>query len=487
MSPLTVAMIQTATTLPLFLAALPAGALADILDRRRLLIFTQTWMLVSALGLGVTTLLGLTSPLILLAFTFFLSLGGAINGPAWQAIIPELVSREELSSAVTLGSVGYNIARAIGPALGGLVVALVGPGITFLVNAVSFFGVVAVLVRWRHTPQESTLPTEHLIGAMRTGIRYVRHAPEVQAIFVHAVFFPLFTSALWAFLPIVAREYLRLGPPGYGMLLGFFGGGALIGAALLPGVRSRFSLNFVAAATTILLALVIACMAMIPNPPVIMMVMIAGGMAWLTLLSVLMTAVQAVIPSWVRGRVVSVFMLVFFGGFAVGSVLWGGVALWAGIKPTLLGIAVLLAACVLLTRKHELPTGEDLDFTPAQYFPSFLAGQGPANEERPVLVVIDRRIDPDRKEEFLEAVRPLKMMRLRDGAIRWNLFRDVTEPDHYIESFIVESWVEYMRQHERCTVSDRAIEDRIAAFHVGDIPSTTQHFIAEPVPKSAGA
>jgi len=483
MSPLTVAMVQTATTLPLFLAALPAGALADILDRRRLLIFTQTWMLVSALGLGIITLLGLTSPAVLLAFTFFLSLGGAINGPAWQAVMPELVSREELSSAVTLGSVGYNIARAIGPALGGLVVALVGPGITFLVNAASFSGVVAVLVRWRRTPQESTLPAERLIGAMRTGIRYVRHAPEVQAIFVHAVFFSLFTSALWAFLPIIAREYLRLGPPGYGMLLGFFGGGALVGAALLPGVRSRFSLNLVAAATTILLALVIACLATILNPPAMLIVMTAGGMAWLTLLSVLMTAVQAVIPSWVRGRVVSVFMLVFFGGFAAGSALWGGVALWVGIKPTLLGVAALLAAGVLLTRRFELPTGEDLDLTPAQYFPSFLTIHGLANEERPVLVVIDRRINPERLEEFLEAARPLKMMRLRDGAIRWNLFRDVTEPGHYIESFIVESWVEYMRQHERFTVSDREIEDRIAAFHVGDTPSTTQHFIAELVPK----
>lgn len=327
------------------------------------------------------------------------------------------------------------------------------------------------------------MPAERLIGAMRTGIRYVRHAPEVQAIFVHAVFFSLFTSALWAFLPIIAREYLRLGPPGYGMLLGFFGGGALVGAALLPGVRSRFSLNLVAAATTILLALVIACLATILNPPAMLIVMTAGGMAWLTLLSVLMTAVQAVIPSWVRGRVVSVFMLVFFGGFAAGSALWGGVALWVGIKPTLLGVAALLAAGVLLTRRFELPTGEDLDLTPAQYFPSFLTIHGLANEERPVLVVIDRRINPERLEEFLEAARPLKMMRLRDGAIRWNLFRDVTEPGHYIESFIVESWVEYMRQHERFTVSDREIEDRIAAFHVGDTPSTTQHFIAELVPK----
>ena len=483
MSPFIVSLIQTATTLPIFLVALPAGALADIVDRRRLLLLTQAWMLLAALGLGIITLAGLASPIVLLIFVFVLSLGAAINGPAWQAIIPELVSREEMASAVTLGSVGFNIARAIGPALGGLIVSLVGPGFTFLLNAISFTGVVIVLKRWHRVPQESTLPAERLIGAMRTGLRYVRNAPKVQAVLIHTLIFSVFTCALWAFLPIVAREYLRLSAVGYGMLLGFFGAGALVGALLLPKIRVRFSLNNIVAGTTILMAVTMTCLAIIHSFPLILAVMAAGGMAWLILISVFSIAVQEVIPSWVRGRVLSVFMLVFFGGFAGGSMLWGALAVWTGIRQTLVGVSIFLLIGIILTQKYKLPTGEDLDLTPVQQLPSYLAAKGLTNEERPVLVVIDRRIDQPQEADFLESVRPLKMLRLRDGAIRWNLFRDVTDPTHFIESFIVESWIEYLRQHERSTVSDREIEERVDAFHLGGIPPETHHYIAEQVIK----
>ena len=483
MSPFIVSLIQTATTLPIFLVALPAGALADIVDRRRLLLLTQAWMLLAALGLGIITLAGLASPIVLLIFVFVLSLGAAINGPAWQAIIPELVSREEMASAVTLGSVGFNIARAIGPALGGLIVSLVGPGFTFLLNAISFTGVVIVLKRWHRVPQESTLPAERLIGAMRTGLRYVRNAPKVQAVLIHTLIFSVFTCALWAFLPIVAREYLRLSAVGYGMLLGFFGAGALVGALLLPIIRVRFSLNNIVAGTTILMAVTMTCLAIIHSFPLILAVMAAGGMAWLILISVFSIAVQEVIPSWVRGRVLSVFMLVFFGGFAGGSMLWGALAVWTGIRQTLVGVSIFLLIGIILTQKYKLPTGEDLDLTPVQQLPSYLAAKGLTNEERPVLVVIDRRIDQPQEADFLESVRPLKMLRLRDGAIRWNLFRDVTDPTHFIESFIVESWIEYLRQHERSTVSDREIEERVDAFHLGGIPPETHHYIAEQVIK----
>jgi len=483
MSPFIVSLIQTATTLPIFLVALPAGALADIVDRRRLLLLTQAWMLLAALGLGIITLAGLASPIVLLIFVFVLSLGAAINGPAWQAIIPELVSREEMASAVTLGSVGFNIARAIGPALGGLIVSLVGPGFTFLLNAISFTGVVIVLKRWHRVPQESTLPAERLIGAMRTGLRYVRNAPKVQAVLIHTLIFSVFTCALWAFLPIVAREYLRLSAVGYGMLLGFFGAGALVGALLLPIIRVRFSLNNIVACTTILMAVTMTCLAIIHSFPLILAVMAAGGMAWLILISVFSIAVQEVIPSWVRGRVLSVFMLVFFGGFAGGSMLWGALAVWTGIRQTLVGVSIFLLIGIILTQKYKLPTGEDLDLTPVQQLPSYLAAKGLTNEERPVLVVIDRRIDQPQEADFLESVRPLKMLRLRDGAIRWNLFRDVTDPTHFIESFIVESWIEYLRQHERSTVSDREIEERVDAFHLGGIPPETHHYIAEQVIK----
>lgn len=483
LSPFVVALVQTAATLPFFLVALPAGALADIIDRRQLLLITQVWMFLVALGLGITTLAGLVSPPFILCFAFLLSLGAAINGPAWQAIIPELVSREEMASAVTLGSVGFNIARAIGPALGGFVVSLIGPGFTFLLNAISFSGVFMVLKGWRRNPQSSTLPAERLSGAMRTGLRYVRNAPRVQAVLIHTLVFSVFTCALWAFLPIIAREFLRLGSVGYGMLLGFFGAGALVGASLLPKIRSQFSLNNIVAGTTVLMALILASLATVKSFPVILLVMAAGGMAWLTLISVFSIAVQAVIPSWVRGRVLSVFMLVFFGGFAGGSMLWGGLALWVGIRQTLLGVAMFLLLGIVMTKKYQLPQGEDIDLTPVQQLPAYLTVKGLTNEDRPVLVVIDRRIDQDQEKDFLESVRPLKMIRLRDGAIRWNLFRDVTDQNHFIESFIVESWVEYLRQHERYTVSDRHIVERVNTFHIGNGSPATHHYIAEPIIK----
>lgn len=483
MSPFTVSLIQTATTLPIFFVALPAGALADIVDRKRLLLFTQMWMLLVALCLGITTLAGYVSPPVLLFFVFILSLGAAINGPAWQAIIPELVSREEMPSAVTLGSVGFNIARAIGPALGGFVVSLVGPGFTFLLNAISFCGVVIVLTHWHRVPQESTLPTERLIGAMRTGLRYVRNAPRVQAVLVHTLVFSVFTCALWAFLPIVAREHLHVSSLGYGMLLGFFGSGALLGAYLIPRIKSKFSLNNIVIGTTMLMAFTIAGLATVRSFIMVLAIMTAGGIAWLILISVFSIAVQAVIPSWVRGRVLSVFMLVFFGGFAGGSMLWGFLAVMIGIPFTLGGVSILLLIAIVLIQKYKLPTGEDLDLTPVQQLPSYLDAKGITNEERPVLVVIERKIEYGHEDKFLEAVRPLKMLRLRDGAIRWNLFRDITDPSHFIESFIVESWIEYLRQHERFTVSDREIEGRVDAFSAHDVPPETHHYIAEQIVK----
>jgi MFS family permease len=267
------------------------------------------------------------------------------------------------------------------------------------------------------------------------------------------------------------------------MLLGFFGSGALVGAYMLPKIRSRFSLNNIVAGTTILMAFTIAGLATVRSFIVILGILAAGGMAWLILISVFSIAVQAVIPSWVRGRVLSVFMLVFFGGFAGGSMLWGALAVWVGIPHTLVGVAVLLLMGIVLTQKYELPTGEDLDLTPVQQLPSYLAAKGITSEERPVLVVINRKIDQGEEANFLETVRPLKMLRLRDGAIRWNLFRDVTDPSHFIESFIVESWIEYLRQHERSTVSDREIEARVDAFHVSDVPPETHHYIAEQIIK----
>jgi MFS family permease len=480
-TPFMVAVVQTASTLPFFLLALPSGALADILDRRRLLLAAQVWMLAASVILGILTLLGITTPTLLLALTFFLSLGAAINGPAWQAIIPEIVDRDNLPAAITLGSVGFNIARAVGPVFGGLVVAAVGPGATFLLNAVSFLGVVAVLRNWNRPQEKGTLPEERLLSAMRAGIRFIRHAPEVRAVFIHTASFSFFASALWAFLPIIAREYLKLSSLGYGMLLGFFGAGALLGAPLLPRFRNRLSLNVIAVITTALFAIAIACLAHLRHIPVLALAMVAGGAAWLILFASLIAAVQGLIPSWVRGRVLSVHMLIFFGGLAGGSALWGCLGTGIGIKATLSIAAISMILAIPATWPWKLSSGEGLDLTPSLHWPALFTADGLDLDEGPVLVVVEYHIDPARSREFSTAVKALKTIRRRDGAIRWNLFRDVTDRSHYFESFIVESWGEHLRQHERMTVSDTEIETRVMSFHIGKRAPRVMHFIAEPV------
>jgi MFS family permease len=481
-----VAMVQTAATLPFFLLALPSGALADIVDRRRLVMATQIWMFVFALLLGIVTLTGFTTPLLLLLFTFALGLGAAINGPAWQTIIPELVPQEELLGAVTLGSIAFNIARAAGPAIGGLIVGLAGPGFAFLLNAVSYSGVFLVIYHWKRATVESNLPTERFVSAMRTGIRYVRNAPAVRAVFVHMGVFAFFSGTLWIFLPIVAKRYLGLESTGYGVLLGLFGAGGLIGATLLPLVRNnRITLNLLAVITITLFAVPLFVLAHVRQVVVTGAAMALGGICWLILFSSLTAAVQSLIPSWVRGRVLSVFMLIFFGALAGGSVLWGAAANLIGIPWALSLSAACLLVSLTVTWRYRLSSGEGLDLTPSPHWPELTAPCSPELDDGPVLIIVERHIDPARSAEFLKAVGSLKGIRKRDGAMHWNIFRNTEEAGAYVESFIVESWGEYLRQRERMTVSDRGTEERANSFHIGSQPPALTHFIAEKVTKSS--
>lgn len=481
-TPFMVAMVQTASTFPFFLLALPAGALADIIDRRRLLLMTQVWMLIASIVLGVLTVFGMTTPLVLLALTFFLGLGAAVNGPSWQAVIPELVERDELPSAIALGSVGFNLARAVGPVIGGLIVAALGPGITFLLNGASFLGVVVVLKRWKRAQRMSTLKEERLVSAMRVGIRYIRNAPEVKSVLVHTMFLSFLCSPLWAFLPIVSKEYLGLGSSGFGALLGFFGFGALLGAPFLPVLRQRFSLNLIVLMATNIFALATAAMANLHSFVFLAIAMVVGGLAWLILISTLIAVVQSVIPAWVRGRVLSVHMLSFFGGLAGGSALFGFIAGWVGISSTLNVVAGCLVVATAITWNYKLKSGEGLDLRPSMHWPSLVVSCQPDFDEGPVLVVVEYHIDPEKASGFTDSMQALKKIRKRDGAIRWNLFHDLTDPGHYIESYIVESWGEHLRQHERITVADREIEKNALSFHLEKEPPKVMHFLAEPFP-----
>ncbi|MDW8365982.1 MAG: MFS transporter [Abditibacteriales bacterium] len=472
-----VALVQAASALPIFLLALLAGALADVVDRRRLLLFTQGWMLVAAAALGVLTLIGTITPWVLLALTFVLGIGAAMSAPAWQAIAPELVSRQELSAAVALRGVGFNLARAVGPALGGIVIAAAGAGITFLINAASFLGVMIVLCCWHRPPHESVLPAERVMGAMQAGVRYVRHAPALRAVLVRAGVFVVAGSALWALLPIVVRSELKLDVMGYGVLLGSLGVGTIAGAAFLPKVQRKLAVDWLVASATVLFAAVMLTLAYVRHFAWLCAVMIVGGAAWIALMSSLNVAAQTSVPSWVRARALAVYLLVFQGGMAAGSILWGAVAARGGISFSLLCAAIGLVAGLATITRYRL-TSAQTDLTPSMHWQEPVVVSPFNLEQGPVLVIIAYRIDPARAHDFVLAMRDLRLERLRDGAIRWDLFRDAADPGRYVETFILESWVEHLRQHERVTVADRAVQERVHTFHVGDTPPTVSHLLS---------
>jgi MFS family permease len=477
-SPILVALMQTATSLPFFLLALPAGALADVVDRRRLLLAMQGWMMAAAAVLGVLALLSVTTPWSLLALTFTLGLGAAMNAPAWQAITPELVPREEVPSAVALSGVGLNLARAVGPAIGGFVVAAAGPSAVFLLNVLSCVGVIVVLYRWQRLPRRSALPPEHIIKAMRAGVRYVWHAPALRTVLVRAAVFILCGSALWALLPLIARREMGLDAVGYGVLLGCLGAGAVAGAAILPWVRRRVVVDRLAMGATVVFALVTVALATLREGTWLYGVMFVGGGAWIALMSSYNTAAQAAAPAWVRARALAVYLLVFQGGMAAGSALWGAMAARTGIPIALLVAGAGLLLGLLAATRYRLAGGAALDLTPSLHWPQPAVVIEPPAEQGPVLVTVEYRIDPAHAGDFAPAMQEVRLERLRDGALRWELFHDPADPQRYVETFLVESWVEHLRQHERVTLSDREAEASARALHLGPTPVDVSHLVA---------
>lgn len=476
-SPTMVALVQAATSLPVVLVALPAGALADIIDRRALLLLTQGWMLAVASLLGILTLLGATTAWLLLILTFSLGLGAALNAPAWQAIVPELVNRSELRSAVTLNGVGYNIARAVGPALGGLIVAAAGSGAVFILNALSFLGVILVLYRWQRPVGESALPAEDVVGAMRAGLRYVRFAPGLRAVLIRTAAFILGGSALWALLPLVARQELNLDATGYGLLLGCLGTGAVIGAALLPRVQNKLSTEGFLAGATMLFALATAAPAYTSNFTLLCVAMLGGGIAWIAIMSTFNVGAQVTVPGWVRARALALYGLMFQGGTAFGSALWGMVAERITVPQALIWAAATLVAGLAMGLPYRLKLDEEIDLAPALHWPEPKPVTPPSPNAGPVLVTIEYTIETKRAHGFIAAMQAVKELRRRDGAYRWGLFYDPSNPKRYLETFVVESWAEHMRQHERVTIADKEVEDAARAFHVGKNPPLVSHLI----------
>jgi len=350
MSPLMVGLVQAAVALPVFLVILPAGALADMVDRRRLLLFTQSWMIFAAAALGVLTLLHAVNPWVLLAFTFVMGLGAVMNDPAWQAITPEVISPGRHAAAVALNSAGFNVARAVGPALGGVIVALAGSGWSFLLNAASFFGVIVFLYRWKRPPQEPQAE-KGLYGAVLEGLRYVRGAPQVRSVLIRTAAFSFGATSLLALLPLICQPH---GAQGYGFLLTCFGLGALAGAAVLPRLRTQFSVDGLVAGATVVFALMTFAAGQVHFFEGLCLVLFTAGAAWIGILACFNVVAQTMCPSWMRARALSMYLLVLQGGMAIGSTLWGAVATRLGLPNALLCSALALLAGLVTIRKHRL-------------------------------------------------------------------------------------------------------------------------------------
>jgi MFS family permease len=490
-SPFLIALMQTAASLPVLALGLAAGATADILDRRRLLIFWQSWMLGAAVLLSVFTFAGGMGPVLLLSLTLLLNVGAAMNNPAWQAIVPELVPRSELAGAISLNSAGYNLARAVGPALGGLIVAAfasvaMGAGVTFLINALSFAFVIGVLYVWHRRPlHTSALPAERMLGSIRAGIRYVRHSTPIRGILVRTFLLTTSVSAMWALLAVVAQRDLARGALGYGLLNASIGAGAVIGAFGLSRIRSAMSADTVITSASLIFAGTLFVMAFGHHLWIVVPALLAAGVAWTTTTSTFNIAVQVSAPSWVQARLLGTYQMTFQAGMAIGSAFWGAVAERAGTPAALSLAAVALLVGLPLSRRYRILAGAPGDLTSAiqakalnRSAPTVVIELDP--DEGPVMVSVDYAIEVADTLAFVSAIHDLRAIRLRDGAVRWGLFHDAADESHYVETFLVESWAEYLRQRERMTVSDRDVRDRVYAFQRGPIPPPVSRMIYVP-------
>jgi MFS family permease len=477
-SPLWVSLLQTAASVPVLMLALPAGSLADVVSRRSLLIASNLAMAVVAALLAAVTVWGVMSPELLLTFTFALGLGTAFGNPAWQATIPELVPRPLVSSATTLGGVSVNLARAVGPALGGVIVAIAGPPAVFVLNAVATFVIVAVVWRWRPAPAPAPAPAEHLIGAMRAGLRFVRHSEQIRPVLVRALAFIVCGSALWALLPVLGRQQLGLDAAQYGLLLGAVGTGAVTASNFLPAWRQRLNVDRLVVVASLALAALLALLSIIRSYPLTLAAMFVIGMAWIALMPTFNVAAIQALPSRVRARGLAIYNVIFMGGTAMGGVLWGTVATAVGVPAALLLAAGGLTASVLIAPWFPMRRVEDVDLSPAGHWPTLeTITQVAEPDAGPVLITVEYRIDPLQRDEFLRLVHATRPARLRDGGYAWGIYQDADDPSRYIESFLVESWSEHQRQHARVTKHDQAQEALARALHVGPEPPIVRHYL----------
>ena len=482
-SPIMVSLVQAASMLPVFLLALPAGAFADIVDRRKHLILAQAWMCAMGALLCLLTALHMIGPWGLLALTFAIGAGSAMNSPAWQATTPELVPRSDLTQAIVLNGIGFNLSRAVGPALGGFIIGLGGTQAAFAFNAVCFLVLIMALVAWKREAPRSALPKEHFLSAMRAGVRYVAAAPALRATILRAVTYFFFAAAMWGLLPLVVRSRLGLGPEAFGMLLGAMGVGAVGGGMMMGRMRDVLSRG-----TTVFLATIIGSAALIllgvaTHWAPAALGMLLYGVSWITASSTKQANAQLSAPAWVRARAIGIYQLCFFGVLALGSALAGWLGDYVGVQVALVsfGLGGLLSGIAVRRWHLDGPTPIPAPATaipqpeaPAPELANLLA----RGRDR-VLEGVRYRIDPADRTAFLAAMAEVRRVRLRSGALWWRLYDDVAHPEYWAEFWAVESWTEHLREMHRLEPEDRAIIARATTFHRGDTPPEASRYIAQ--------
>lgn len=475
--PLIVALVQAASSLPIFLFAIPAGALADIFDKRKFLLVVESLTTAVSAVYAALVGLGLATPGNLLLFTFLIGAAGALTVPAWQAVVPQLVPRDDLPPAIAANSAGVNVSRAIGPALGGMMISAYGVVAPFWANAIANLAIVGSLLWWRPPQGKTRLPAERFGQAILAGLRYARHNLHLRATMIRAAGFFLFTSAYWALLPLVSRQQIAMGPAFYGVLLGVIGAGAVAGAFVLPWLQAKLGSDRLMAFGALGQAAAMVLYGLAREPITALVASLIAGASWIAALAMLGVSAQVALPDWVRARGLAVYTTVFFGCLTLGSAAWGEIAVLVGLPAAHFVAAAGTVAGVALTWRWKLQTGAGIDLTPSMHWPAPITAQAIEHDRGPVLVTVEYRIRPQDREAFLEALAKLEHERRRDGAYAWGIFEDAADEGRMVETFLVESWMEHLRQHERVTNADRLVQEAVDRFTLQGAPKVT-HFIA---------
>ena len=476
--PFIVAMVQAATIMPVFLLALPGGALADIVDRRVFLLGTQTWTILAASLLAILTLCHLMTAVWLLVLTFAIGIGSALTAPAWSAIVPELVPREDMVQAIALNGIGYNLTRAVGPAIAGFLILLGGSSLAFSMYAVSILAVISALFVWRRSRRFTGLPREHFVSAMRAGMRFVRNTPAIRAAMIRTASYSIPASAPWALLPLYVRRDLGLGPGMYGLILGMMGVGGVTSGMLLPLVRARVSRGATVVGCTVLscvgMAVVAAARHWIPAS----LGMLLFGLGWTSAFATIQAAAQLVCPPWVRARALSIYQLAQNGALTVGSIGWGILGGEFGIAHTFLTASVVGLVLMLIARGFSIEATVRADQPATEQIK--LMPEAPASEFVPLLrnargrimEMAYYRVEQTQRIEFLKLMNEVRHVRGRAGAVFWQVYGDVAHPEGWVEVWSMESWTEHLREAIRLSEDDKRTLAAIGAFqHEAHRPS----------------